>query len=72
MKTMKTLTPISDLKETIKIFWQIPPNLEEMMKMFHCVNSVRIRSYSGPYFLAFGLYSVQTREYTDQNNSEYG
>ena len=31
----------------------------------HCVKSVRIRSYSGPYFLAFGLN-------TDQNNSEYG
>ena len=23
----------------------------------HCVKSVRIRSYSGPYFLAFGLYT---------------
>ena len=22
---------------------------------FHCVKSVRIRSYSGPYFAAFGL-----------------
>ena len=29
------------------------------------VKSVRIRSYSGPY-------SVQMRENTDQNNSEYG
>ena len=31
----------------------------------HCLNSVCIRSYSGPHFLAFGLN-------TDQNNSEYG
>ena len=31
----------------------------------HCVKSVRIRSYSGPY-------SVQMQENTDQNNSEYG
>ena len=32
---------------------------------FHCVKSVRIRSYSGPY-------SVRMQENTDQNNSEYG
>ena len=31
----------------------------------HCVKSVRIRSYSGPY-------SVRMRENTDQNNSKYG
>ena len=31
----------------------------------HCVKSVRIRSYCGPY-------SVRMRENTDQNNSEYG
>ena len=44
----------------------------------HCVQSVRIRSYSGPYFSAFGQnterypYSVRMRENTNQNNSEYG
>ena len=45
----------------------------------HCIKSVRIRSYSGPHFPAFGLntefcispYSVQMRENADQNNSEY-
>ena len=43
----------------------------------HCVKNVHIRSYSGPYFPAFGLnterspYSVQVREKTDQTNSEY-
>ena len=48
-----------------------------MRKHSHCVKSVRIRSYSGPYFPAFGLnaerspYSVQMQEKTDQNNSEY-
>ena len=31
----------------------------------HCVKSVRIRSYSGPYFPAFRLN-------TDQENSKYG
>ena len=33
----------------------------------HCVKSVRIRSFSGPYFFAFRM-----RENTDQKNSEYG
>ena len=41
----------------------------------HCVKSVRVRSYSGPYFPAFGLnaekYEVRMRENTNQNNSEY-
>ena len=35
------------------------------------MKGLRIRSYSGPYFLALGLYSVRMREKTDQNNSEY-
>ena len=34
----------------------------------HCVNSVRIRSYSGPIF----PYSVRMRGNKDHNNSEYG
>ena len=47
----------------------------------HCVKSIRIRSYSGPYFPEFGLnterysispYSVWMRENEYQNNSEYG
>ena len=43
---------------------------------YHCVRSVRIRSYSGPYFPAFGLnterYGVNRKmqENADQNNSE--
>ena len=41
----------------------------------HCVQSVRIRSYSGLHFRAFrlkiSLYSVRMRENADQNNSEY-
>ena len=36
-----------------------------LLKNEHCVKSVRIRSYSGPCFPAFGLN-------TDQNNSEFG
>ena len=49
-----------------------------MRKNSHRVKSVRILSYSGPYFSAFGLnterssYLVQMQEKTDQNNSEYG
>ena len=43
---------------------------------FHYVKSVRISSFSGPYFPAFGLrispYWVHMRENMDQNNSEYG
>ena len=35
------------------------------MPVRHCAKSVRIRSFSGPYFPAFRLN-------TDQNNSEYG
>ena len=35
------------------------------LKVLHCVKSVRIRSFSGPY-------SVQMRENTDLKNSEYG
>ena len=37
----------------------------------HCVKSVRIWSYSGPYFPPFGL-NTKVRENTEQNNSEYG
>ena len=41
-------------------------HLERSHKIdYHWVKSVRIRSYSGPYFPAFGLS-------TDQNNSESG
>ena len=52
-----------------------------ILTVAHCVKSVRIRSYSGPYFPAFELntniqskyeYSVRMWENTDQNNSEYG
>ena len=53
-------------------------NTEMEFHQIHCVQSVRIRSYSGPYFPAFGQnterypYSVRMRENTNQNNSEYG
>ena len=44
---------------------------------FHCLKSVRIRTYSGPHFPAFGLnfrispYSVRMRKNTDKSNSGY-
>ena len=50
------------------------------MGTFHSVKSVRIRSYSGQYFLSFGLntriinfsHSIRMWENVNQNNSEYG
>ena len=39
--------------------------LVTMTQVRDCVKSVRIRRYSGPHFLAFGLNE-------DQNNSDYG
>ena len=57
---------------------------QRVVHVYHCVKNARIRTYSGPYFPAFGLntqrysvsgispYSVWMLEYTDQNNSEYG
>ena len=48
-----------------------PSNYSHYLVSFHCVKSVRIRSFSGPYFPAFGLnaerYSVSLRI-----QSEYG
>ena len=38
-------------------------NVMSLLRMLHCIKSVRIRSYSGPHFLAFGL---NTKRY-DQN-----
>ena len=43
---------------------------------YYCVKSVRIWSFSGPYFPAFGLnqgeiHSVRMRENTEQKNSQY-
>ena len=50
-----------------------------ILRRYDCVKSVRIRSYSGLHFPAFGLNtercgvsSVQMRENADQNNSDYG
>ena len=43
--------------------------------ILYCVESAHIRSYSGPYFSAFGLnstlFSISMRENTEQNNSEF-
>ena len=37
----------------------------------HCVKSVRIRSYSGPHFPAFGLTDHKISEYGHFSRSEY-
>ena len=47
------------------LFWALKLTYMSDLLVHHCVKSVRIRSYSGPY-------SVRMRENTDQNNSEYG
>ena len=50
----------------------------QLMRNMYCVESVCIRSFSGPYFPAFALdterseYSVRMRENMGQSNSEYG
>ena len=44
-------------------------DLSNCIKKIHCVKSVRIWSYSGPDFPAFG--SVRMQKNADQNNSEY-
>ena len=38
---------------------------------YHCVKSIRIRSYLAPNFPAFGLNTERYAPYSDQNNSEY-
>ena len=39
--------------------------------VYHCVKSVRIRSYSGPYFPAFGL-NTEYLSVFSQNAGKYG
>ena len=75
IKSYFTLSVFYQLKIRVAVI-QEPVNLFGMQ---HCVKSVRIQSFSGPYFLAFGLhilrislYAVQIRENTHQKNSEYG
>ena len=46
-------------------------NTDQKTKKCQCVKSVCVRSFSDPYFSAFGLNLVQMRENTDQKNSEY-
>ena len=64
----------------------LPLQKIQLPSTMHCVKSVRIRSFSGPCFPAFGLnterysveilrispYSVRIRENTGHKNSKYG
>ena len=58
-----------------KVCWHLTFSLTPPFKYIlhingvHCVNSVRIRSYSG---LLFPVFELRMRENVDQNNSEYG
>ena len=49
-------------------------SLANVNKSAETTESVRIRSFSGPYFPAFGLNTERygMRENTDQKNSDYG
>ena len=64
-----------------KQFWWDRSNMEFFSGLYYFVKSVRNRSYSGPYFPAFGLntercsvspHSVRVQENANQNNPEYG
>ena len=61
-----------------KIVMMYPPNIINSflpnVHIWHYVKGVRIWSFSGPYFPAFGvnIQSEFSREYTDQKNSEKG
>ena len=57
---------IRNKNKTIMI-WNL---LEINTEHFHCVEIVRIRSYSGRHFSAFGLNSVRMRGNVTQNNFE--
>ena len=46
--------------------------LIQRLKNIHCVKSVRIQSFSDPYFLAFGLNTKGYGENTHQKNCKYG
>ena len=56
-----------EVYEAISIHWKNGTRKERCFKYRHCLKSesVRIRSYSGPY-------SVRMWKNVDQNNSEYG
>ena len=72
---------MGEMKRFLSSFSYMKFSGVHLVLTFHCVKSVRIWSYSGPYFPAFGQnteryggispYSVQIRENTDQN-FEYG
>ena len=53
------------LTTVIIVFFSFKGKKRSYLSIKCCVKSVRIRSYSGPHFPAFGLY-------TNHNNSEYG
>ena len=49
----------------MKVLW-VRHFYRSLIRDVHCVKSVGIRSYSGPYFLALGLNAVRKRADTDQ------
>ena len=56
-------TDLMDINQS-RVNGTLTCNLGDILPV-HCVKSFRNRSYSGPYFPAFGLN-------TEQNNCEYG
>ena len=67
---------VSDAKtlKNLHLSCSIILRFELVNHAYHVLKGVRIRSFSGPYFSAFGLnkspYSDQMQENTDQKNSE--
>ena len=73
----KSLWWLVSIKKVNSAHWFFPRylNLKYFICNHHCQKYARFRSFSGPYFPAFGLmterYSV-LRKNTNQKNSEYG
>ena len=76
--TAHTKTPKTTATILSKVFMKKQPTCKTFFDELHCVKSVQIRRFSGPYFPAFGLnserypYSVQMWENTDQKTSVIG
>ena len=68
----KTIRTFSQARETFraKCPESIVTSYENLNNFWewHCVKSVRIWSYSGPYFPAFGLNTLSISTYKSQNN----
>ena len=67
---------LTTLSTILHVWFSSKIDIKNLSPANHLVGSVRIRSFSGPYFPVFGRsispYSIQMRENTGQKNSEKG